>query len=209
MPTDDGPCGLGARRRPALLLVVTLVLGVGGPRAPAVAQSPTADRDGWTLELGPYLGYYDFDALTYFDDRGLFGARVGVHLGPWARGEAEFDEVYTRRSSSGSRARQISLALHVRGEPARWRLAPSLLAGLAFVGLDDSEDADAFSEAWDAGAGLRYAVSARWVVRVDGVLRRQRMRIFRLGEDGEPVPLAEEEQVLWGRSLRAAVAYVF
>jgi hypothetical protein len=217
MPTDavdqrgiGGTVAATAVLRRALVLALVVVSIAAVDAAQAVADTNgAASPTGWVLEFGPYVGYYDFDALTYFEDHGLFGARAGVHLGPWARAEAEFDEVYTARSRSGTRARQISFAAHLRAEPSRWVVAPSVVGGLAFVALDDSDLADAFGEAWDLGVGARYAATARWVIRVDYVLRRQKMRLFRPTEDGQLIAVGDEEQTLWGRSLRAAVAYVF
>jgi hypothetical protein len=199
---------LTARASLIIALCTTATAGIAQETPPAGADTPDG-RNDWVLEFGPYVGYYVFDDLAYFEDRGLFGARLGVKLSSWARAEGEFDEVYTSREVSGNRARQVSIALHFRGEPARWRLSPSVVAGIAFVALDDSDDADAFSEAWDMGLGLRYEVTPRWVLRLDGMLRRQRMRIYRLDEEGNPTPTSEEAETLWGRSVRLAVLYVF
>jgi len=171
--------------------------------------SPAAGEEGWVLEFGPYSGHYDFDRLTSFVDRALFGARMTVHLNAWAKLDAEFDEVYTRRSVTDNRARQVSLALHVRAEREDWVWSPSLLAGLAFVGLDDAEDPDAYGDAFDIGGGLRWKVADRWNLRADWMLRRQVFRVFRQEEAGDVAFEVEEAQTLWARSLRIGVAYVF
>ena len=169
----------------------------------------SAHAEGWVLEFGPYGGFYDFDRSVAFEDKGLVGLRAGVRLGgPWQI-EAEFDEVYTRREISGHRARQVTLALHGRYEPLDRTFSPSLLAGTAFVALDDSEDADAFGEALDLGLGVRWRAHPRWVLRAEWMLRRQDYRIHRLDAESVPQPVEGEEQALWGRSLRVGVAHVF
>jgi hypothetical protein len=170
------------------------------------------------LEFGPYVGSYDFDASTWFEDRALVGLRAGVRVTPHVWLDAEFDEVYTRRERSGNSARQISLAVHGRVEPAsRSRVSPTLLLGIAIVGLDDSEDPDAFSEAYDMGAGLRVRVTSRWAVRGEWMLRAQRFRLLPTpGESTSGTPALEaadaagvEASTLWSRALRIGASYAF
>lgn len=187
-------------RLPLLVLSIAIVL---------VTAPLRAEAEGWVLEFGPYGGHYDFDRVTAFQDRALFGARVTVHLNGWVKLDAEFDEVYTRRSRTDGRARQVSLALHGRVEREDWTWSPSLLMGLAFVGLDDAEDPDAYGEAHDLGGGVRWKLADRWNLRAEWMLRRQVFRVFRqVATDEEPVEV-EDSQTLWGRSLRIGVSYVF
>ncbi len=179
----------------------------------AAAGAHAADG-GWTLEFGPYFGYYDFDSATAFEDFGLFGARLGAHLGRRWGVEASFDEVYTERERTGSAARQISFALAARYEPWPGRWSPFALAGLALVMLDDSDSADAVSDAIDLGLGLRYSWGAGWSLRAETVLRRQEFERFRwvVVEDdaGEETVLESlGPDTLWGRSFRLGVQRAF
>jgi hypothetical protein len=168
-----------------------------------------AAAGNWSLEIGPYGGYYDFDAMTQFEDQGMFGARGAVILDTWARIEAEFDEVYTRRTVSDHRARQISFALHGRLQPLQGRWSPHLIFGPALVLFDDSDDPDAFGEAWDVGLGVIGRLGDRWRVRAEWMLRRQTMSILRVDADSGESVVVEDDQVLWGRSLRVGFLYEF
>lgn len=209
-----------SRGRAARRAVLTAILFVSGLALPAPSHGqevPTYRKQAteeiaherWVLEFGPYIGYYDFDQLTAFKDFGLFGARAGVHLSSWLCLEGEFDEVYTQRHRTGNRARQISFGLHARLEPGRWRLAPMALIGGAFVMLDDTEDADAYGEALDLGAGLRFLASPRWILRAEWMLRRQPFQLHREVEGEEGPELQSEAVTLWGRAYRLGVSYVF
>ena len=163
----------------------------------------------WVLEFGPYTGHYDFDRLTGFVDRTLYGARATVHLNRFAKFDAEFDEVYTRRTVTDRRARQITLAGHARFEVERWAWSPSLFAGIAFVGLDDAEGPDFYGDAHDLGAGLRWKMTDRWNLRGEWMLRRQVFQGLRR-QDDDTLPADEPgNRSLWGRSLRVGVGYVF
>ncbi len=178
----------------ALLLVVT--------------RCARAD-DGWVLEFGPYVGYFDFDGVTEYEDKGMFGARGTIHLSDTFRLEAEFDEVYTSRRPLDSRARQVTLAMHGRYEPLAGRFSPSALAGLAIVALDDSENPDAYGEAYDLGLGLRLRATERWNVRAEWLLRAQPMRLIMPSEEGAENPISSEDLTLWGRYFRVGVFYEF
>ena len=176
--------------------------------SPSVAQA-AGDGDGWVLEFGPYVGYYDFDAVTEFVDRGLFGARASVHATETVLFEAEFDEVYTRRDISGNGARQITLALHGRYEPLSRRFSPSMFGGVAFVALDDTDDPDAYGEALDMGLGVRYRATPRWMLRAEWMLRRQRFRLYEVVASEGVVPIESDAQSVWGRGFRVGASYVF
>ena len=178
----------------------------------ALVGSAHAQREPerWVLELGPFVGFYDFDRLTDYEDFGLFGARLGVHASPWLRLEGSFEEVYTERVRTGNSARQITFGLHARIEPWHTRVAPFGLLGAALVILDDSDDPDAYGDAYDVGLGVRWMASPRWMVRGEWVLRRQAVSIWRLGRDefGDTV-LEDEAVTLWGRALRIGASHVF
>jgi hypothetical protein len=187
-------------RTPSILILLV---------AAFVAVPRLVHADGWTLEIGPYAGYYDFDSLTQFEDQGMFGARGGVILNRWARIEAEFDEVYTRRTVSGSRARQISFALHGRLQPLDGRWSPLLFFGPALVMFDDADAPDAFGDAWDLGLGAVVHLGESWRVRAEWMLRRQSMAILRNVEGPDENVVVENDQTLWGRSLRVGFLYEF
>ena len=134
--------------RLALPLLLCLAL------LPPGAQAHEAGRDEpWVLEFGPYVGYYDFDSLTAYEDFGMFGARLGVRLEPWLRLDTGFEEVYTEREVTGNRARQVGIVVHGRVQPFQRRLSPYALAGMAVVFFDDSEEPDAWGAALDLGLG--------------------------------------------------------
>ena len=187
----------------ALVCLLVLVASVGSARA--ASGSPR-----WVLEFGPYAGHYDFDALTGFEDFAVFGARLGARMSPWLRIEGSFDEVYTSRSGTDNSARQVSFGLHARIEPWSTRLAPYLLAGGAFVILDDAEDPDAWGEALDVGLGARWNWRERWLLRAEWMLRRQNFQLWRAVDDGNGGTVLDGEAVtLWGRSLRVGISHVF
>ncbi|HKK70404.1 MAG TPA: outer membrane beta-barrel protein [Candidatus Krumholzibacteria bacterium] len=175
---------------------------------PAEARDRAPDR--WVLEFGPYVGYYDFDRLTDYEDFGLFGARLGAQMSSWLRLEGSFDEVYTERAVSGNSARQVSFGLHARIEPWATRWAPFLLVGGALVILDDSDDPDSYGEAYDVGLGLRYMANRHWMVRGEWVLRRQAFSRWTVQQDelGD-LELVDDGVSLWGRALRIGASYVF
>lgn len=174
---------------------------------PTRAQSAPAR---WVLEFGPYSGFYDFDAVTEFEDFAVFGLRLGARLSEWMRIEASFDEVYTSRKITDHRARQVSFNLHARIEPFATRVAPFALVGTGFVILDDADDPDAFGQAYDTGLGLRWNWRPRWLVRTEWVLRRQDFQLWRSVEEESGARSLESEAVtLWSRSLRLGLSHVF
>ena len=174
---------------------------------PVRAQS---SPERWVLEFGPYSGYYDFDALTEFENFAVFGLRLGARMNTWLCMEGAFDEVYTNREVTGSKARQVSFVLHARIDPLRTRVAPYALVGTAFVILDDSDDPDAFGQAYDFGLGVRWNVGKRWMLRTEWVLRRQDFDLWRSVDDGLGGRVLESEAVtLWSRSPRLGLSYVF
>jgi len=175
-------------------IAVCLISVIAGTASPA--------ESGWPLEFGPYSGYYDFDRVTQFRDRALFGARVALRPESAWSVEAEFEEVYTRRTSTDNAARQVAFAAHLRYEPLRSAISPSFLAGMAFVGLDDQDDPDSYGEAVDFGAGLRWRVGQGWTLRAEWMLRRQSVLLHRL--DG-----TQEELDLYGRAFRLGAGYAF
>ncbi len=191
-----------------ILCTILAGLALASPATAAVADDARPDR--WVLEFGPYVGYYDFDRLTDYEDFGLFGARLGAQMAPWLRLEGSFDEVYTERAVSGNSARQVSFGLHARIEPWSTRLAPFALLGGALVILDDSEDPDAYGEAYDLGLGLRYMATRHWMVRGEWVLRRQAFSRWTVEQDelGD-LQLVDDGVSLWGRALRIGASYVF
>lgn len=175
--------------------------------APARAEQGPAP---WVLEFGPFVGVYDFDQLTAYEDFGLFGARLGVHASPWLRLEASFEEVYTQRARTGNSARQVSFAMHARIEPWRARVAPFALLGAAMVIMDDSDDPDAYGDAYDIGLGARWMANDNWLVRGEWVLRRQAASLWRVQlDDLGDASLVDEAVTLWGRALRIGASYVF
>jgi hypothetical protein len=185
----------------ALALAVVPLLGIS---LRAVAQ------EGHVLEFGPYVGYFDFDRLNQMDDGFMAGIRVGVHGTPWLNFEMEFDEVYTSRHISENRARQISLAGHVRFEPWQMNIAPTLLAGAALVAYDDEDDPDAYGDAYDLGVGVRWAARATWFVRAEWMLRGQSFRLYETSAAGGTLVSSDAgPKTLWSRTLRIGVAYVF
>lgn len=193
----------------ALIVSGIASLLMAAANLPSAAQEAGDGEGGWVLEFGPYIGYYDFDAVTEFVDRGLFGARASVHASDAILFEAEFDEVYTRRDISDNGARQISLALHARYEPLSSRFSPSLLGGVAFVGLDDTDDPDAYGEALDVGLGVRFRATPRWMLRAEWMLRRQRFRLYEVVESEGVLPIESDAQSVWGRGFRVGASYVF
>lgn len=185
------------------LLLLLLVMDTGTARAQSKAER-------WVLEFGPYVGFYDFDRLTQYEDFPVFGMRLGARMTQWLRIEGSFDEVYTDRAVSGNSARQVSFGMHARIEPWLWPLAPYALAGTALVILDDSEDPDAFGQALDVGAGLRWSWAPRWMLRGEWVLRRQDFELWRSIADGSGgLELRSEPVSLYGRAFRLGVSYAF
>ena len=72
-----------------------------------------------------------------------------------------------------------------------------------------ADDPDAFGEAWDLGLGAIARLGERWRLRAEWMLRRQAMSILRVDpQTGENV-VVDEEQILWGRSLRVGFLYEF
>lgn len=201
----------------AVLAAGALVTNAAGG-ATATPGGAATTPSGRTLEFGPYVGAYDFDPSTWFEDRALVGLRASVRMTPHIQLDAEFDEVYTRRERSGNSARQVSLALHGRVEPASTaRISPSLLLGIAFVALDDSEAPDAFSEAYDLGGGARVQLTSRWTLRAEWMVRAQRFQVLQTprATTGETAAPSEDDaagveaSTLWGRALRIGAAYAF
>ena len=212
MTTPTAFAGRVGTRTPITVSLTIMLLcvftGIAAVSAPA-QDMPASDDAGWRIDFGPYLGYYDFDPVTQFDDGAMAGLRLGIHQDGWFRFETEFDEVYTRREPVGNAARQITLAAHGRFEPQRWRLAPSALLGIAFVMFDDSDNPDAFSEAYDLGLGLTFRVSGSWSLRTEYMMRYQR---FRVRDASLPIddPAATSELIdLWGSSIRLGAFYQF
>jgi len=164
-------------------------------------------QGAWRLEFGPLLGFYDFDPLTRFEDAPLFGARLSAGRSRWFRIEGEFTEVYTNREITHHSARQMTVALHGRLRWPHRRWDPSLLLGLAFVGLDDSEDIDSFGEAWDLGVGLGYRLGAHWTLRGEWLLRSQRFSVF----DPNLSPDRQDNDTVgtWARSWLIGAHYAF
>ena len=188
--------------------VLCILLLPGKSWGQIVPPEPAPPGHGlWQLEFGPLLGSYQFDALTSFEDGPLFGARLAARRSRWFQLEAEFTEVYTRREITGHSARQMSVALHGRFRFPRGRWDPSALLGLAFVGLDDSEDIDSFGDAWDLGLALGYRVSPRWVVRGEWMLRYQRFTVF----DPNLSPEMQDDDMVgtWARSWLVGAHYSF
>ncbi len=201
-------------------LLAGVGIALGTATAATAAPSGAAGGSGTrVLEFGPYLGAYDFDASTWFEDSALFGLRATARLSRVFLLDAEFDEVYTRRERSNNTARQISVAVHGRVEPLRSRLSPTLLAGVAFVGLDDSEDPDAFSEAYDIGTGLRARITSCWSARAEWLLRRQEFRVLTLAtasdgtgtgaQSSQTSAVNAQPTQMWGRAMRVGLAYAF
>jgi len=188
-----------------LTALFLLVASFGAGPAHAQDEPPR-----WVLEFGPFVGFYDFDTLTDYEDFGLFGARLGIHAAEWMRLEGSFEEVYTEREVTGNSARQVTFALHARIEPWSTRVAPFAIVGAALVINDDSDDPDAYGDAYDTGLGVRWMASPHWIVRGEWVLRRQAVSLWRLGTDelGDNV-LQDEAVTLWGRALRIGASYVF
>jgi hypothetical protein len=184
-----------ARLIPILLVLCSLNL-------PASAQE-------WRIDFGPYLGYYDFDEITQFEDGGMFGFRLGIHRDHWFRFEAEFDEVYTNRDPVGNAARQVTLAVHGRFEPQSWRFAPSALIGVGMVMLDDSDQPDAFGEGYDVGVGLAWRVSDSWRIRGEYLARYQRFRVRDPGAPIDDPDAASEREDLWAGAYRIGAFYEF
>lgn len=185
------------------LIGAILAASGGGARAQSVPVR-------WVLEFGPYAGYYDFDAITEFEEFAVFGLRLGARVSGWMRVEASFDEVYTSRKITDNRARQVSFNLHARIEPFDTRVAPFALLGTAFVILDDADDPDAFGQAYDSGLGLRWNWRPQWLVRAEWVLRRQEFQLWRSIEEESGARSLESEAVtLWSRSVRLGLSYVF
>lgn len=190
-------------RTVAGLLLLLMFLGPDAANAQSKAQR-------WVLEFGPYGGHYDFDRLTQFEDFPVFGLRLGARMRQWLRVEGSFDEVYTQRAISGNNARQVTFALHARVEPWRWPVAPFALVGTGLVILDDAEDPDAFGQAFDIGAGLRWNWAPRWILRGEWVLRRQDFALWKSVPDGAGgFDLQSEPVTLYGRAYRLGVSYVF
>jgi hypothetical protein len=186
-----------------ILLALVLVSALGSP-VRGYAQ------ELHVLEFGPYVGYFDFDRLSQMDDGFMAGVRVGVRGTPWLNFEMEFDEVYTSRHISGNRARQITLAGHLRVEPWQRNIAPTFLAGAALVAYDDEDDPDAYGDAYDLGVGVRWAARADWCVRAEWMLRGQSYRLYEASaNDGALVTSDDGPKTLWSRTLRVGVAYVF
>jgi len=185
-----------------MLLVVLLCL-----TAPFTPRAATADDTPWRIDFGPYLGHYDFDAITGFEDGPVVGLRLGIHSGGWFRFEAEFDEVYTRRLPAENAARQPTLAAHGRFEPQSWRLAPSAMIGIAYVMLDDSDFPDAFGEAWDMGLGLSWRVSDSWRLRGEFMARYQKFRVRDPELPPEDPESRSEPMGLWARSWRLGASW--
>jgi hypothetical protein len=178
------------------------------PALPAAAQSPEASGP-WRLEFGPWVGHYDFDRLTRFEDRFVFGLRLGARRSELFQIEAEFGEVYTSREVTSNAARQISLALHGRLSPlVDGPVSPTLLAGMAFVALDDERDPDSFGEAWDLGLGVVWRANGRWRVRADFLLRYQRFTLFDPAQEGTMEPVGDVRG-LWARQWSVGVFHVF
>jgi opacity protein-like surface antigen len=168
--------------------------------------SPASAQD-WRVDFGPYLGYYDFDEITQFEDGGMFGFRLGIHRDHWFRLEAEFDEVYTSRDPVGNAARQVTLALHGRFEPQGWRVAPSALLGVGMVMLDDSDYPDAFGEGYDLGLGVAWRVADSWKIRGEWVARYQRFRVRDPEAAIDDPDAGSERRDLWGHAYRVGAFY--
>jgi len=180
---------------------------MGGSETPSGFSAADHGRGPWTLEFGPLIGSYHFDALTAFKDAPLFGARLGVRRSDHFQIEAEFTEVYTNRHVTGNSARQVCIALHGRGMKWVGSWQPSIMGGIAFVGLDDSEDPDSFGEAWDLGLGLGRHLNHHWMVRMEWMLRYQRFSLF----DPNISPESQDERVrgTWAHSFLLGVHYGF
>ncbi len=191
------------------LCLAVALLAPGSVDAVAAASSPAFEhgRGAWTLEFGPLVGSYHFDAVTYFKDAPLFGARLGARRSEHFQLEAEFTEVYTSRRITGNSARQVCVALHGRGMKWVGAWQPSVLGGIAFTGLDDSSDPDSFGDAWDVGLGLGHHLNHRWVVRLEWMLRYQRFSLF----DPNLPPESQDERVrgTWAHSYSLGVQYGF
>ncbi len=191
--------------RAALLSALLMVAGV---TASAAAEEGAEPGTGpWQLEVGALAGFYDFDSLTRFEDGPIFGLRLGARRSRCFQLESEFTEVYTSRQVTNHSARQMTVALHGRLHWPMRKWDPSLLFGLAFVGLDDSDDTDSFGEAWDLGLGLGYRVSAQWTLRGEWLLRSQRFSVI----DPNLSPQMQSDEVVgsWARSWLVGLHYAF
>ena len=193
---------------PRRYLWMILALALLAPAAAGAQPSSEPVPGPWRLEFGPWFGHHDFDRLTRFEDRFVFGLRLGARRSDLFQLEAEFGEVYTSREISGNAARQISLALHGRLEPLDGAVGPTLRAGVAFVSLDDEGDPDSFGEAWDAGAGVVWRANGRWRVRADFLLRYQRFTVFEPLQEGQMQPVGAVRG-LWARQWSVGVFHVF
>lgn len=185
----------------AALAGLGVVLALSLPAGAAAGERP--------LEFGPIGGYYDFDAVTAFEDRGSFGARLGIPLAGPVRWDLEFQEVYTSRVGTGTPARQVSFATRLRYEPFAGRWTPSIPVGVSFLGLDDSRFPDSYGPAWDFGLGALYRASGKWWLRADWMLRRQDLRVHRRTTLGNGEFVSSGTQTLWGRDFRVGFSRVF
>lgn len=163
----------------------------------------------YPLEFGVYAGYYNFSSTFRYQDDVVLGLRGGVGIVSWFTLQLELDQITTSNERTNEWAQTISFAMHglVEGRAgATWR--PGLLFGVAFMGIDNTDNIDTISEGFDIGPSLRLRGNDRIGVQADALFRYQSVRVNGVDEDGFPTADSEIDYV-WSYGLRLGVNVAF
>jgi hypothetical protein len=163
----------------------------------------------YPLEFGAYAGYWNFSSTFRYQDDAVLGLRGGVGILRWFSLQLELDQITTSNERTNEWAQTISFAMHGLVEAragATWR--PGLLFGVAFMGVDNTDDIDTISEGFDLGPTLRLRGNDRIGMQADMLFRYQSVRVNGVDEDGIPTANPEVDYV-WSYGIRLGVNVVF
>ena len=144
------------------------------------------------VEIGGFLGYGWLDEYGPLNPRdgSLYGARLGYFLGSRTSlevsaqklsTETDFDDPLLPNVDANLKSYRLNLLYHLGGGSVR----PFITAGIGSEGIDVSDDGGESSDfGWNVGGGLRFALSRKFNLRVDGRFVNAKASDFEDGSQG-------------------------
>lgn len=144
------------------------------------------------VEIGPYLGYGWLDEYGPLNPRdgSLYGGRLGYFLGSRTSlefsaqklsTETDFDTAGVANVDANLKSYRLNLLYHLGGGSVQ----PFLTAGIGSEGIDVADDGGESSDfGWNIGGGLRFLLSRKVNLRVDGRFVNAKASDFEDGSQG-------------------------
>ena len=144
------------------------------------------------VEIGAYLGYGWLDEYGPLNPRdgSLYGGRLGYFLGSRTSlelsaqklsTETDFDDPLLPNVDANLKSYRLNLLYHLGGGSVR----PFITAGIGSEGIDVADDGGESSDfGWNVGGGLRFALSRKFNLRVDGRFVNAKASDFEDGSQG-------------------------